>query len=655
MIAQLTQTAQLQNVQSLLTALRSLDYLLQNAIAQAKVANGTEPFTDPYRGLYVTQEQSALSLEREPGEPSWQNTSGLLQLEEMIQDSVVLTQLQQTFQLSSFEIAVVLIAIAPEIDLRYERIYAYLQDDITRKRPTIELALNLLCSTAMDKLHYRHCFTVDVPLIHHGILNLIADANQIQPPLLAHYLKLDEQITHFLMGSSGLDQRLQPFSTLVTPTITLEQLPLSAVLQQTLKPLCNRVREASLSELISLKENRLSSPQPLHLYFQDGSGLGSRVAGAIAHSLNRSLLTVDLRIANQLNIDLESTVRLLCREAQIQNAIAFLPGIDELLNAESRVLNFRLLEILREYPSITILSGQASLPPALSAEMVTIALPLPDFAQRQTYWQTQLSHHGISLDQQAVSALSDRFRLTPDQIDRAISTACTDAIHHIPGSSRLPFSVVDSLFSAARQQSGQELQGLANKLTPRYTWSDIVLAEEALEQLKDICNQVKHRSVADRANAILFFDEADALFGKRSEVNDAHDRYANLEVGYLLQKMEEYTGVSVLATNLRQNIDDAFLRRIQAIIEFPFPDEASRHHLWQVAFPAETPLDSSVDFEALAQGVRLAGGNIKNIAWAAAFSAASEGKSIGMSHLLKAAQREYQKSGRSWEGSSIGC
>ena len=101
---------------------------------------------------------------------------------------------------------------------------------------------------------------------------------------------------------------------------------------------------------------------------------------------------------------------------------------------------------------------------------------------------------------------------------------------------------------------------------------------------------------AQSSSAILFFDEADALFGKRSEVKDAHDRYANIEISYLLQKMEEYDGIAILATNLRRNMDDAFVRRLRFIIEFPFPDEEYRERIWRVTFPREAPLASDVDF-----------------------------------------------------------
>jgi SpoVK/Ycf46/Vps4 family AAA+-type ATPase len=151
---------------------------------------------------------------------------------------------------------------------------------------------------------------------------------------------------------------------------------------------------------------------------------------------------------------------------------------------------------------------------------------------------------------------------------------------------------------------------------------------------------------AQESNAILFFDEADALFGKRSEVKDAHDRYANTEIAYLLQKMEEYEGIVILATNLRKNMDDAFVRRMHGAIEFPFPEQESRRRIWAGIFPPEAPLASDVDGAFLARQFKLAGGNIKNIALHAAFLAAEADSSISMAHLIRATKREYQKLGR---------
>jgi SpoVK/Ycf46/Vps4 family AAA+-type ATPase len=151
---------------------------------------------------------------------------------------------------------------------------------------------------------------------------------------------------------------------------------------------------------------------------------------------------------------------------------------------------------------------------------------------------------------------------------------------------------------------------------------------------------------AETSNAILFFDEADALFGKRSEVRDSHDRYANIEISYLLQRMEAYDGVTILATNLRANLDEAFTRRLQFAVDFPFPEEADRLRIWETLFPSGVPRVDNLDFRMLAQRFKLAGGSIRNIIVYAAYLAASNGKTLSMEHLLLGTRRELQKMGK---------
>ncbi len=151
---------------------------------------------------------------------------------------------------------------------------------------------------------------------------------------------------------------------------------------------------------------------------------------------------------------------------------------------------------------------------------------------------------------------------------------------------------------------------------------------------------------AERSQAILFFDEADALFGKRSEVKDSHDRYANIEISYLLQRMEEYEGVAVLATNLRQNMDEAFARRLAFHIHFPPPGEEDRIRIWRRVFPSEVPLGPDVDLEFMGRRFRITGGNIRNAALAASFLASTDGTAVGMRHLIQGVRREFQKLGK---------
>src|SRR6185503_4948567 len=151
---------------------------------------------------------------------------------------------------------------------------------------------------------------------------------------------------------------------------------------------------------------------------------------------------------------------------------------------------------------------------------------------------------------------------------------------------------------------------------------------------------------ASGVNAVILFDEADAIFGKRSEVRDAHDRYANIESAYLLQRMETFDGLAVLSTNLRANIDDAFTRRLDAIIDFPRPDEPLRLDLWRRCLAPPLPVDSDLDLEFCAKSFTLSGGNIRSIAITAAYLAAGAGKLVGMPELVTAIQLEYRKLGR---------
>jgi SpoVK/Ycf46/Vps4 family AAA+-type ATPase len=151
---------------------------------------------------------------------------------------------------------------------------------------------------------------------------------------------------------------------------------------------------------------------------------------------------------------------------------------------------------------------------------------------------------------------------------------------------------------------------------------------------------------AENANAVLFFDEADALFGKRSEVKDAHDRYANVEIAYLLQKMEQFDGLAILATNLKQNLDEAFARRLTFCVNFAFPEATERRRLWQALWPEQAARADDVDLEWFAQEYPLSGGNIRNTVVAAIHLAAANGQIVSREHLLHATRREYQKLGK---------
>jgi SpoVK/Ycf46/Vps4 family AAA+-type ATPase len=160
-------------------------------------------------------------------------------------------------------------------------------------------------------------------------------------------------------------------------------------------------------------------------------------------------------------------------------------------------------------------------------------------------------------------------------------------------------------------------------------------------------------NAAAHSNAILLFDEADALFGRRSEVKDAHDRYANIETSYLLQKMEEYEGIAILTTNFRSNLDEAFMRRLRFIIEFTLPGKQERRRIWEQILPAEAPRSPDLDLDFLVDRFELTGADIRNIVLRAAFLAAGEQEErqvLSMKHIILAIRRDYQKRGRGYYG-----
>ncbi len=685
-------------------ALHRLDERLSVAIAQASEAYGPDAATDPNRGLYVSDAQVENLLHRSPGEPLFApNTTNLPTWGDA---DAQLQWLQQTYGFTEFDLEVLVIAIAPVIDRRYERIYAYLQDDVTQRHPTVDLALHLLCVSAADRLTQRSRFAATSPLRNSACLQLIPDPHQIQPTLLAHYLRLDDQIAQFLIGEPGLDARLVPFCTLSNPDAN---------------PNPNSNSNSNLAELTQPLETSIQhiitrSPR---LYLQGRPGVGKQsIAKAIAAAQGLPLLTADLMLAWQLKLDVLTLVRRVVQAAQIHNALLYVPAIDRLADCDQGLPYQQALDALAIATTSIILSGSQPWIPTTPQRVSfrPIVLELPTVIQRQDCWRQCLSYPFCDLADDDLAVVADRFRLTAEQITNAATTAA----HQIdPDRTYTPTQLTDLLFTAARQQSGHDLQAMTDKITVRYDWADLVLPPDPLAQLQELCSRFKYRHLvyqtwgfdrklslgkgltalfvggpgtgktmaaeviatdlgldlyridlsqivskyigeteknldrifqaAESANAILFFDEADALFGKRSDVKDAHDRYANIEVGYLLQKIETYEGLAILATNLRQNLDDAFIRRLQFIVEFPFPDEDHRRQILSVLFPSGAPIAPDLDLQLLARNVRLAGGHLKNIVVAAAFYAAADRDVIQMNHLLQAAQREHQKVGRTWQ------
>ena len=684
----------------LLPALRRLDRLLEGATRAAESAFGANTAADPYRGLYISQEEAHRLLKRDPGMPVLATDLGDVDRAA----SAPMDRLQSQFGLTDFDMDTVVIALAPEIDLRYERLYAYLQDDVTRRRPSVDLALSLLCSSREARVAQRARFAPDAPLIRHKLLHLTADPAQSQTPLLAQAMKLDNAAVRVLLGQPCMDGRLSAFCHWLAPDGNSGSDTFGDPSRRALEKLAGDARRQG---------------SPLRLYLQSSSGRGRRrAAQAVATHLETKLLVVDLGRALASGPDFDTTLELIFREAVLLESILYLDELDALRGDDRAVFLQALMARLEDSTGIVLLGGERPWAPIHSpVGVITARFDVPDYSARRRYWRSRLSAGNVAATAADLDALAGAFRFTAEQIDEAVAGSLNQARLESAESGDAPTVSMSALFAMARSQSSGNLGSLARKIDPLYTWDNIVLPPDQLAQLKEMCGQAKYRHVvlgdwgfdrklslgkglcvlfagppgtgktmaaeiianelrldvykidlsqvvskyigeteknlsrifseARATNAIIFFDEADALFGKRSEVRDAHDRYANIEIAYLLQKMEEYEGVSILATNLRQNLDPAFTRRLTFSVDFPFPDEASRLLIWQSIWPKETPLDADLDLKFVSAQFKLSGGSVKNIALAAAFRAAEENTRVGTVHLLKAVRREFQKMGKS--------
>jgi len=367
--------------------------------------------------------------------------------------------------------------------------------------------------------------------------------------------------------------------------------------------------------------------------------------------------------------------------------------------------------------SLTVLEGENPWA-AQPLEVVTVPLHGLDFTDRRNVWKGQLEAAKIETPK-TIDDLSALYRLGADEIHRAVNTASEQArlagrptseddlleaariqssrdlgpmaqrivpvhqwkylilsgdrlaqLREIANQARYRHVVFDDWGFGASLSLGKGLSALFSGPpgTGKTMAAEVLANDLRLDLYKIDLSQVVSKYIGETeknlgrvfsrartGSCILFFDECDALFGKRTEVKDAHDRYANIEIAYLLQKIDEYDGLSILATNLRQNLDPAFTRRLTFIVDFPFPDEASRKRIWQTIWPAGVPLSRELDFEYIAHQFKLSGGSVKNVALGAAFLAAADGGTeVGTKHLVQAARRELEKMGRSMTRAELG-
>jgi SpoVK/Ycf46/Vps4 family AAA+-type ATPase len=693
---------------------------------------------EPFRGLFIyeAEVERSLGCQTEPSgdesDAAWRRS--IAERRELIaarrrasQEQGVhlsLSRLAQLFGLTPFEEQLIVICLAPELDSKYGRLYAYLQDDVTRKQPGVELAIRLCAATPHERLRARAAFSRPLPLFKAQLLRYLDGE---EPPLPARLLKLDEMVVGYLLEAGGEGREFGACCRSIAAPVDLRRLRWP----QNLK---TRMVETVREQL------RLRPPASRRLIYhlRGPAGTGKRsLAAGVCHALGVRLLEVDIGELWLRAPDFEESLRRLLREALLQPAAVFLHRFDQLLGDEPKSVSHRrdLARAIDDFSWLTFIATESAWEPqGLFSRhfFARVELPAPNIEARAELWAEFTAGQNRFAPDVDWSELAARFRLTPGQMRDALIAARNQAL--LRGSSpqtppeatpmiepriepRIePLIEMDDMVVGCRLQSNQRLSALARKLSPRKGWEDITLPEHAMEQLREICAQVKHRRTvygewgfgrkqtlgkglcvlfyglsgtgktlavevmarelkleafkidlstvvskyigeteknlsrvfqeAETGNAILFFDEADALFGKRSEVKDAHDRYANIEIGYLLQRMEEFDGLVILATNLRKNIDEAFFRRMHFAVEFPMPNESHRYRIWKQHLPQSAPVAADIDFDFLSRRVNLAGGNIKSVVVNAAFLAAENSGVIQMKHFLHAVRREYEKIGR---------
>jgi len=704
------------SLEHILAELERLDLLLRLQVWRAREAVGG----DELRGLTLSEEDVVAALERPLGQPHWkavpvpppwdslpaQLAQRATHIEQRKRESLRqglelrLETLARRCGLERFDVDALLLCLAPEVDLRYERAFAWLQDDVTRRRPTVDLVLGLLCPSLMARLAARGRFSPEAPLRRHELLHLHDAPGQPPPPLPGRLLELDRRIADYLHGSDTPDPKLAPSLRRVSP-----------------RPA--RGASPTFSGLVGGLTRLADEPFPPLVYLQGRDAADPRAAAeALCHSRGRPLLVMEGRgLLAGSDEQVEWAIRQAAREALLLDAVPCWEGVEALLTGERWGPRDTLLRALEEAPGLVLVSGASPWEPAStprSRPFVWFEVPPPDPEEQVLLWAEALEE-GASRVAPGVepASLVRRYRLGREQLREAVATARGLARGRGAGGGAVTPTDVDE---ACRQHLRPRLGPLARRVATPWDWEDLVLPASRLEQLRELRDQARHRlhvledwgfahklgaglgmgllfagppgtgktlaagvlaadlglelyridlssvvskyigetekhlarlfDEAERGHAVLLFDEADALFARRTEARDAHDRYANLETGYLLQRLEAFTGLAILTTNLLRNLDEAFVRRLRAIVEFPLPGARERRLLWERIWPEGTPLDPELDWDFMAHRFELTGGSIRDIALSAAFLAAAEGRSVRMPHLLHATRRECQKLGR---------
>ena len=672
------------------TALTGVEYfgvrlsLVEQRVHRAvTLRQSTDPEPgDPLRGLHIS-DAAARRLAEDPDagplpdlvdREAREAAETIAERAERAGVPVPLRDVAREFGLLVLDTELLLTALLPDLDRRYEKLYGYLNDDVTRPRATVGLAIEL--SGVPPYLGAaRARLAAGCPLVDGGLL-LVEDTDR---PFLTRTLRVPDRVAAHLLGEDRPDPRL---TRLLRPVADPGWAPAGA---------------AGLAAAIRAG-HRLS-------YVHDP-------AGGAAEDLAAAALTAAGHPALRLDLDAVAagpapaeTVAAAVLEARLAGAGLIAGPVDP--------ARLTVLDGLLDAAAPVVLTGRSRWDP-LWAEQPPVLVNAPPVgsARRVALWRGSLERTGARVaDEVDPERELSPYTLTAPQARRAAAVAVQQAL--LDGVDRIE---AGHIRTGVRSQNAAGLEQLARRVEPGVTWDDLVVPEDVGRQLHDLAGRVRHReqvlggwrlrpgggrgrgvtglfagdsgtgktmsaeviaadlgldlyvvdlsTVVDKyvgqteknlerifteaagVNGVLLFDEADAIFGKRSEVSDAHDRYANMESAYLLQRMESFDGVAILTTNLRANLDEAFIRRLDVIIDFPVPDQAQRRALWDHCLGAELPRADDVDLDRCARVYELSGGAIRACAVSAGYLAAATGGPVTMAQLIAAAEREYRKLGR---------
>lgn len=659
---------------TLLHRLQRVELAVRTAVARRRESDPNPD--DPFRGLYLSDDvlDATLATPREPF-ATWPDLPGSADspgwpTPERGGDR--LDALAAAARLIPLDVALLLVALAPDVDSRFEQFYGYLNDDVTRRRASVGLALRL-AGLPEANAAARARLAPGAPLIDLGLIRL----DDPDRPVLSRALRVPDRVGAHLLGVD-------------TPEPLLLGIAEAARQQGPVPP-----GTVELGDALSRAGVKLA-------YLRERPG-GSALALGVAalDRAGRSALIVDLpRLA--AHPDPAELARVALREAVLTGAGILIGPVD---GSEP----WSVWSQLGQGIAPTLAFGSQTWDPSWSARppLQVDVTPLSS-ADRAAVWRASLT--GALAEGVDPAAATAQFILGAPAIRRAASVAA-----QLAAAAGEPVRETH-LRAGARTQNAAGLERLARRISPQVTWDDLVLPAPIMALLRELAARARHRdqvlrewrmrpgggrgrgvtalfagdsgtgktmsaevvagslgldlytvnlaTVVDKyvgeteknlerifneaagVNGVLLFDEADAIFGKRSEVRDAHDRYANIESAYLLQRMETFDGLAVLATNLRANLDDAFTRRLDVVVDFPVPDEVARRALWDRCLGDRVPRAPDVDLDFLANAFELSGGHIRSAAITAAYLAAEAGRPVGMAELVGAVGREYRKLGR---------